>query len=95
MVHDHAWGAAKRGGWLYIGCLEARLGRRLTARRLPGPPPAVRLAERAFARPVGRLGGGGSMPVIVGGQSRWAGEVALESDFELFCEIVPPALGTS
>ena len=31
MVQDHVWGAANGEGRLCIGCLEARLGRRLTA----------------------------------------------------------------
>ena len=39
MVHDHVWGAAKGDGWLYIGCLEARLGRPLTADDFPAHLP--------------------------------------------------------
>jgi hypothetical protein len=41
-VHDHLWAAAgmeRLGGCLCIGCLEARLGRRLTAADFPRDAP--------------------------------------------------------
>lgn len=41
MVHDELWEAAgvpRDGGMLCVGCLEARLGRRLEARDFTGAP---------------------------------------------------------
>jgi hypothetical protein len=39
MVHDHVWSAAGMGGgYLFIGCLEHRLGRQLTAADFTGAP---------------------------------------------------------
>lgn len=59
MVHDELWAVAGAGaGYLCIACLEARLGRRLTARDFtsapinrPDPWDTDRLASRKRGRP--------------------------------------------
>jgi hypothetical protein len=38
-VHDEVWKAARGEGWLCVGCLEERLGRRLTPDDFPAHLP--------------------------------------------------------
>jgi len=80
MVHDHVWkraGMAPNGGCLCIGCLEARLGRKLCYRDFtsascnrPSSVDTVRLGRRKMAdqiksrRP--RAGGGGLQTIRSG-----------------------------
>jgi hypothetical protein len=59
MVHREVWAAAgmlPRGGMLCVGCLEARLGRRLTAADFTSAPVNdLRRGWRGSARLLSRL----------------------------------------
>lgn len=56
MVHDHVWEAAAGEGHLCVGCLEARLGRRLVVQDFTDCPLNTDPDEPRSERLRGRLG---------------------------------------